>query len=250
MSASWAYAIISVVLVSLVSLIGIALLLIAGERRLKKWIFILVSLSVGGLLGDAFIHLLPESLERFKSHSVCAIMIIIGILIFFVLEKFLHWRHDHSLNGKDHILPVGYMNLVAEAFHNLFDGLIIGSSYMVNIHLGLTTTIAVVLHEIPHEIGNFGILIHSGFIPRRAILLNFYAAVFAVLGAPLAILASSYIDNFSNIMLPVTAGGFIYISASDLIPELHKDNKPFVSILQLLAMVTGVLFMLLLTVIE
>ncbi|TAL35758.1 MAG: ZIP family metal transporter [Spirochaetes bacterium] len=244
MSESILYSLGAVIAVSLISLIGILILLI-GEEMLRRGLFVLVSLSVGGLLGDSFIHLIPESFKRSTSAMESALLVIAGIFVFFILEKLLQWRHDHALPGKDNgIHPVGYMNLVADGLHNLFDGMLIASSFMAGTHIGVTTTLAVVLHEIPQEIGDFGILLHAGFTKRKALLFNFLSASLAILGALGAILLNTGFENFSSLMLPLTAGGFIYIAASDLIPELHKETNPLRSIIQLGAMAAGTGMML------
>jgi zinc and cadmium transporter len=250
MSESILYSLGAVVVVSLISLIGI-LILVIGEDRLRRSIFILVSLSVGGLFGDAFIHLLPESFKRLESSTWCALLVIGGIFIFFVLEKILQWRHDHNLDEDEtHIHPVGYMNLISDGLHNLFDGMLIGASFLADTHIGITTTLAVIMHEIPQEIGDFGVLLHAGFSKRRALLFNFFSASLAIVGALAAIFLNARIEGFSSLMLPLTAGGFIYIAGSDLIPELHKDKSPLRSVIQLVGMTAGTCMMVALALVE
>jgi zinc and cadmium transporter len=138
------------------------------------------------------------------------------------------------------IEPVGYLNLSADATHNLIDGMLIGAAYTVNASVGLATTIAIILHEIPQELGDFGVLVHAGFSKGRALAFNFLSGLFAVVGAVVSVLASQYVLSFSRFMLPFTAGGFIYIAGSDLLPELQKERKPGKSGLQLIALVSGV----------
>jgi zinc and cadmium transporter len=142
------------------------------------------------------------------------------------------------------------MNLVADGVHNLIDGMLIGASYLASLPLGFATTAAVVLHEIPQEIGDFGVLLHSGFSKRRALLFNFCSASLAIVGALIALLVGTRIEGFTQWMLPLTAGGFIYIAGSDLLPELHKELELLRSALQLAAMGTGVGLMLLLALLE
>src|SRR5882672_6133068 len=139
------------------------------------------------------------------------------------------------------------MNLAADAVHNLIDGMIIGVAYLVSVPIGVATTIAVVCHEIPHELGNFVVLLHAGFQPRRALLFNFLSAVFAIAGCVISLLLGSHIESFSILLVPLAAGGFIYIAGSDLVPELHKEANPRKSAVQLVAMGAGVGIMLLLT---
>jgi zinc and cadmium transporter len=249
LSFTWVYAIASVVVVSLLSLIGIACISIS-EQRLKRIIFMMVSLAVGAMFGDAFIHLLPESFENTRSKVGTSLYVLAGIFAFFVLEKFLLWRHQHTLESDSHIHHVGYMNLIADGVHNLIDGMIIGASYLISTPVGVATTMAVVFHEIPHELGNFFVLLHAGFTKKRALFFNFLSATLAILGAIAALVIGSSVASFSALMLPLAAGGFIYIAGSDLIPELHKDPSPSRAAVQLVGMATGVGLMLLLILVE
>jgi len=245
----WLYSLISVVVVSLLSLIGLAFISV-GEEKLKRIIFFMVSLAVGGLFGDAFIHLLPDSFEKLDSKTEASLYVLAGILAFFILEKFLRWRHQHVLEA-DHVLhPVGYINLLADGVHNFLDGVIIGASYVVGLHVGVATTLAVVFHEIPHELGNFFVLLYAGFTKRKALFFNFLSALFAVLGTIISLLVGSKVANFANVMLPLAAGGFIYIAGSDLVPELNKESKLGKSLVQMLAIGLGVGLMLLLDMLE
>jgi zinc and cadmium transporter len=248
-SAERVYALVSVILVSLISLVGIAFVSI-NEERLKQLIFIMVSLAVGSLFGDAFIHLLPESFEKSRAQLETSLYVLAGIFLFFILEKFLLWRHQHTLEFSNAIRPMGYMNLFADGVHNLIDGMIIGASYTVSLQVGFATTMAVIFHEIPHELGNFFVLLYAGFTKRRALFCNFISAIFAILGTIISLLIGSTVENFSAMMLPVAAGGFIYIAGSDLVPELNKELRPSKSIVQMLAIATGVGLMLLLDLLE
>ncbi len=241
----WLYALGSVVLISLISLVGVITLSL-NERLLRKLIFALVAMSVGALFGDAFIHLLPEAYEEAPGSIMPSIYVLTGIIGFFILEKFLRWRHEHSLEACCPLHPVGHINLVADGLHNFVDGILVASSYMVSLPVGIATTVAVVLHEIPQEIGDFSILVHAGFSKTRALLLNLLSASLAVLGAILALLVGSSLEGFSSIIIPLTAGGFIYIAGSDLVPELHKVHEPGKSIMQFGAMAAGVFIMFLL----
>ncbi len=240
----WLYTLVSVVLVSLLSLIGV-LFISLDDQRLRRLVFLLVSLAVGALFGDVFIHLLPETFASAKGMAP-SLAVLGGIFLFFILEKFLHWRHQHLTDSGSSVRPLGYMNLVANGLHNLLDGLMIGAAYLVSLPVGLATSTAVVLHEIPHEIGDFGILIHAGFSRRRALLFNFLSACLAIVGALAALLIGGRMAEFSRLMIPLTAGGFIYIAGSDLLPELHEESKPSQSLAQLLAILCGVCLMMLL----
>jgi zinc and cadmium transporter len=244
-SAKVLYAFGSVTLVSLVSLIGI-LTISVSEEKLRSALFVLVSLAAGAMFGDAFIHLLPESFQKSGGTLLPSMSVLAGILAFFILEKFLLWRHQHTLESSNRIHPLGYLNLIADGVHNLIDGMMIGASYLVSLPLGIATTLAVVFHEIPQEIGDFGILLHAGFTKKRALFFNFLSATLAIFGTAFALLISSSLESFSVVMLPFTAGGFIYIAGSDLLPELQKELEPAKSTVQLVAMAGGIGLMLIL----
>jgi zinc and cadmium transporter len=248
-SVTWLYAIGSVILVSLVSLLGIIAIAIR-EQRLKRVIFVLVSLAVGGLFGDVFIHLLPEAFEKFGATLKTSLYVLAGIFTFFGLEKFLRWRHEYSVSSGDHIHPVGYLNLFADGLHNLIDGMLIGASYLMSLPVGAATTLAVILHEIPQEIGDFGILRQAGFSRARALFYNYLSALLARAGTVIALLVGDKVESFSAVMLPFTAGGFVYIAGSDLLPELNREIEPAKSAVQLIAMGAGVGLMPLLTALE
>jgi zinc and cadmium transporter len=238
------YIFISVCLVSLISLIGASGFLLNAER-LRQFIFVAVSFAAGAMLGDAFIHLIPESFERLANKKATSIYVLAGFFMFFVLEKFLRWQHKHTGADDGHALePVGYLNLFADGVHNYLDGLLIGASYLINVPIGITTTIAVLLHEIPQEIGDLGVLIHVGFSKRRALLFNFLSALLAVLGAITALILGEISQAFAAVMLPVTAGGFIYIAGSDLVPELQKENSLSKSAVQFTGLAAGAALML------
>ncbi|MBI2522885.1 ZIP family metal transporter [Candidatus Woesearchaeota archaeon] len=239
----WIYSIVSVLIVSLVSFVGILTLSIKTEK-LKKILLYLVSFSAGALFGDAFIHLLPEIVEEVGFGLQISLYVTSGIMVSFIIEKFIHWRHCHIPNTKDHIHPFAMMNLFGDGVHNFIDGLIIGASYLVNIPVGIATTLAVILHELPQEIGDFGILLHGGFSKTKALFFNFVTALTAVFGAVVSLLLSSIVGNITTFLIPFAAGTFIYIAGSDLIPELHKEVKVEKSLLQLIAIVLGVLVML------
>ena len=246
---TWLYAFASVVVVSFLSLVGV-LTLSVREKYIRKAILYLVSFAVGALFGDALIHLLPEAFENIASSLSVSLLILSGIVIFFVLEKFVYWRHCHIIGSERHYHPVVVMNLVGDFIHNFLDGIIIGASYVVSVPLGLATTIAVVLHEIPQEIGDFGVLIHGGLSIKKALLYNFLSALAALIGLFLVFALGSLASSFSIYLLPVAAGGFLYIAGSDLIPELKHETKIAASIGQLLAIILGIGVMIALLLVE
>ncbi|HEY9867706.1 MAG TPA: ZIP family metal transporter [Candidatus Obscuribacterales bacterium] len=258
MATPWIYAIASVLAVSLVSLIGLVTMSLDKER-LKKATPLLVSLAAGAMFGNAFIHLLPEAFEGAGNSLVVSLSVLGGIFAFFVLEKVLLWRHCHSLDhcsssqhchDADHVHPVGYMSLLADGLENLVDGMVIGAAYMVSIPVGIATTLAVVLHEVPTEMADFGVLMHAGFSRARAVAMNLASSLIGLVGAVIALWAGSAIENFPVLMAPVAAGCFIYLAGSDLLPQMHKELRPSRSLLQLLAMGFGVAVMLLLALCE
>jgi zinc and cadmium transporter len=249
MRPAWLYALISVTVVSLISFAGVVALGIS-RQRLQPAVFALVSLAVGAMLGDAFLHLLPEAFARAPASPATPLYCLAGIVLFFALEKFLLWRHDHAAEHTHPIRPVGYINLLADALHNLIDGVLVGAGYLVSVPIGLATTIAVCLHEIPQEIGDYGVLLHAGFTRRRARWFNFLTATLAVAGAALALALGAWREQFTSAALPLTAGGFIYIAGCDLVPELHKERQPRQAAIQLLAIGSGIGVMLLLRTLE
>jgi len=206
----------------------------------------MVSFAAGGLLGGAFLHLLPELVAEGHFGVMSSFYILVGILLFFILEKIIHWRHCHLCATKKHVHALGYMNLIGDAFHNFTDGILIAGSYMLSIPIGIATTIAVIMHEIPQEMGDFGVLLHSGMTVRKALLFNFLSALTAVFGAVIILGLGVNNEKLVQIIIPITIGGFIYIASSDLIPELHKDVKIKNSIVQLISLITGIGIMLLL----
>ena len=243
------YALVAVIVVSLVSLVGVFTLSIK-EEVIKKYTFLLVSLAVGALLGDAFIHLIPEAFESGINPLFISLLIIGGIVLFFIFEKFLHWHHHGDDADEHNIHPVGKLVLFSDGVHNFIDGMIIGISFMVSLPLGVATTLAVILHEIPQEIGDFAVLLHAGYSRKRALWLNFLSALTAVLGTLVAFILGEAGESITAWVLPLAAGGFIYIAMTDLIPELHKTKGEKHSLFQLLALVLGVVLMIVLFFLE
>ncbi|MBI2548191.1 ZIP family metal transporter [Candidatus Woesearchaeota archaeon] len=249
MAQVWIYALLSVLVVSLVSFVGI-LTLSFRTKTLQKMLLYMVSFSTGALFGDVFLHLLPEVANEQGFTVTISLAVLFGIVFSFVVEKVIHWRHCHVPTSKDHPHPFAVMNLFGDAVHNFLDGMIIGVSYLVSIPVGLATTVAVVLHEIPQEIGDFGVLLHGGFSRKRAILFNFLSAVTAFFGMTIALIAGSLVGGLTNILVPFAAGGFVYIAGSDLIPELHKEENTTKSLVQLFTFLLGIALMAALLLLE
>lgn len=245
---TYVYSLLGVIVVSLVSLIGVFSLSFK-EEIVRKYISIFISLAVGALLGDAFIHLIPEALLGAGGSLSISILIISGIVVFFILEKFLHWHHHGEDKEESHVHPMGRLVMLSDGIHNFIDGMIIGASFFVSTSVGIATTLAVILHEIPQEIGDFAVLLHAGYTKMRALWLNFLSALFAIAGV-LVIFLLGKEQTIIAWILPIAAGGFIYIAVADLIPELQKTKKVTYSIAQILAVIAGVLAMTALTFVE
>jgi len=246
----WMLGILSVVAISGISLIGILTLWLA-DKKLKKIFTYLVSFAAGGLLGDTFLHLIPEAVGETGLEITASFLIILGILSSFAVERFLQWRHCHILTSQEHPHSFAYMNLFGDAVHNLIDGLIVGGSYLASIPLGVASTIAVIFHEIPQELGDFSVLVYGGFHKRKALMFNFLTALTAIVGAIIALIIGSAVGGFVPLLVPFAAGNFIYIAGSDLIPELRKDTpEPKKAVLQMTSIVLGFVPMVLLLMME
>lgn len=221
------YILISTFLVSLISFVGV-LTLFLKEERLNKILLYLVAFSAGSLIGGAFLHLIPEAiinvgLEEDQLFKIF-LYLLLGFCTFFVLEQFISWHHHHSTQHPE-IKPFSYLILFSDAIHNFIDGLIIAASFVISIPVGLVTVLAVVLHEVPQEIGDFGVLIYGGFKKFRALYLNFLSGILAIIGGIVGFLISEKIGHSIIFLLPFAAGNFIYIACSDLIPEIkQKEN--------------------------
>ncbi len=216
------YALVSSIIVSLVAVIGTVPLLLKKNIS-KRILTLLLSVSVGTLLGSVFIQLLPESIENGYTLDI-PYFLIIGFLVFFILEKFIHSRHgnQHDECAHSHGYSLGLVNIIGDGIHNFIDGLLIGSAYLISIPLGIGATVSIALHELPQEIADFGILLYSGFSKKRALFYNFLSAITAIAGTIVGLILSTKLTNFNHFILPFTAGVFLYIGASNLLPELHR----------------------------
>jgi zinc and cadmium transporter len=212
------------------------------KETLHKITLFLVSLSAGALMGGAFLHLLPEAAQEIET-SKLYLIVLAAFIFFFFMEKLLFWRHCHKENCPIHTF--GYMNLVGDSLHNFIDGLVIAGAFLVDIKLGIATTIAIAIHEIPQEIGDFGVLIHAGFNKKKALVVNYLVALTVVLGGVVGYFISFSLNNIIPYLLPFAAGGFIYIAASDLMPELRKETNLKRSISSFAVFILGIALMLL-----
>ncbi|HRY36677.1 MAG TPA: ZIP family metal transporter [Candidatus Magasanikbacteria bacterium] len=216
------------------------LLLYFKKETLNKITLLLVSLSAGALMGGAFFHLLPEAAEELDI-NVLLLTVVISFVFFFFLEKLLFWRHCHK--GECSVHTFGYMNLIGDSLHNFIDGVVIASAFLIDIRLGVVTTLAIALHEIPQEIGDFGVLIHAGFEKKKALIVNYLVALTVLLGGIAGYFASFAIKGVVPYLLPFAAGGFIYIAASDLMPEIRKETNLKKSLLSFIIFIFGIIMM-------
>jgi zinc and cadmium transporter len=234
----WLLSLAAVIAVSFISLLSVLALLVRPSA-LQKLLLLLVSFAAGALLGDAFLHLIPEiAATEGGLDTIASLWLLAGVIAFFVLEKVLHWHHAH-LHREEVVHPVAVSNLVGDGLHNFVDGAIVAGAFVASTSLGVATTIAVALHEIPQELGDFGILVHAGLKPPRAVFLNFMSGLVAIAGA-VATLMFLPVESVERLLLPFSAGAFVYIASTDLIPELHKEPEPVKSIIQVVALVAGV----------
>ncbi len=237
MAEVWIYTLTSVSAISAVSLIGVFTLGIKQER-LQRILFYLVSFSAGALLGDVFIHILPEIMEG-EGALRNGIYVLAGIMLFMVLERMLRWHHSHG-SHKEEIHSVVYLTIIGDAFHNFLDGVAIAVSFLISIPIGIATASAVIFHEIPQEIGQYAILVHGGWSRKKALRYNFFSALTAIAGALLVLV---FATNFTDALAPLlglTAASFIYIALADLIPELQKEPNTRRFIVQLVWMLAGI----------
>ncbi len=230
--------------ISLISLIGIFSLFIK-DKLLNNILLLLVGFSGGTLIGGAFLHLLPETLKKSFQITNTFLYLIIGFVIFFILEKYLFWRHCHEKICEVHSFT--YMNLIGDGIHNLIDGLLIGASFYADIKIAIAVSIAIIMHEIPQELGDFAVLVYGGFSKYKALLFNFLSGATAMIGTLIGYFFAANTINFTLILFPIAAGGFIYIAACDLIPELHRQPDTKKSNISILFFILGILLMLLFT---
>ncbi len=252
-----AYAFLSILAVSLVSFVGIVAFSLQ-ERFMKKILFVLVGLAAGALLGDAIFHLIPEAIQNIENERVFGITVIAGILFFFILEKYLRWHHAHhgaeeehtSEEAEHHPAHLAPLVLVADGVHNMVDGAVIAASFLISPVIGVTTTIAVFLHEIPQEVADYALLVHSGLSRGKAVFFNFLSALTAFFGAFLVFLLNTSVESLGAYAGAFTAGAFIYIAATDLVPELQKSEGLRRGLMELAAFTGGIILMFALTFFE
>ena len=240
-------------LVSLISFVGVFTLSMKRDF-LMKIVLILVAFAAGALIGVAFFDLIPEALE--SSRTAAPVYLVLGILIFFVTERFIGWHHSHheddmgnadhkkDPHDKQHHKPFIYTNLIADGIHNFLDGTLIAASFLTSVPLGIASTIAVALHEIPQEIGDFAILLHGGLSVRGALFFNFLSALTAIAGGLMVVYISSaavVIKGLNPILLGIGGGGLLYLALTDILPEIHKETDWKKNVLQFILLLAGIL---------
>jgi len=240
----------SVLLISLLSALIVATVSIIGiitfsfsDKLVQKILIVLISFSAGSLIGGAFFHLLPESIEENSNTLQVFGYALIGFCLFFLLERILRWHHCHKVDCDVH-RHLGFINLFGDGVHNLIDGLIIYSSFAVSPALGIPVTLSIILHEAPQEIGDFGVLLYAGYKKSKALLYNFIAASMVIVGVVIGFMLLDQIEGINSFLIPFAAGNFIYIAASDLIPEIHQEKSLAKSMISFAIFVLALLFML------
>jgi len=233
--------------ISLIAFVGASTLFLK-EKILNKILLLLVAFSAGALIGGAFLHLIPEAVNKvgIKENSISEIFLylIFGFCAFFVLEQFIGWHHHHATRHPE-IMPFSYLILISDGIHNFIDGLIVAGSFVASLPMGVACALAVALHEIPQEIGDYGILVYGGFKKIRALFLNFASAIAIIFGGISGFFLSERIEEKIVFLLPFAAGTFIYVAASDLIPQIKNERNFKKSLIHFLVFLTGIGLMLL-----
>lgn len=230
---------------SVLSLIG-GLLLLLSKKLILKASHLLISFAAGTLLGTVFFHLLPEAVEEHDPSEVF-LFTLIGILVFFLIERFIHWFHSHShrelTEEMDHADAAAPLIIIGDSVHNFIDGVIIAATFLISFPLGVITALAVIAHEIPQEIGDFAILLRKGISRGKVLLINFLSSLSAVVGALLTFYLKDTIHGYLPIFISLTAGFFIYIASSDLIPEIHHEKRKGFAIYETILLLAGATLM-------
>ncbi len=220
-------------------------LLLKRETR-TRLVSLLVSYACGVLLGATFFGLLPSALRQAEAEPVLA-AVLGGLIVFFLVERYLHWHHCHEPECEAHS-TMGPLILIGDGIHNFIDGVMIATAFQVSTELGISTALAVLAHEVPQEVGDFGILLSSGYSPSRAFRLNLYSSLSALLGATAALLTPLAALGLIPYVIAVAAASFLYIAVSDLIPDMHRHQRKGAAISQFVLMLAGVASMWLMAV--
>ena len=229
------------------SLLSLTLAYLFSKLKMVNYADYFVSFAVGTLLGAAFLEIIPHAYELSRDLHQISLIVLIGILVFFILEKLLVWRHCHGSHCENHSPVVnhdvkkGSILIIGDCFHNFIDGILIASAFIVDINLGLITALAIIVHEIPQEISNFSILINSGYSLSRTLLMNIITGCAMIIGAILAYFVLNDLEFLIPIILSFAASSMIYVAISDLIPSLHKKVEIKQTFQQTFSIFLGVL---------
>lgn len=229
--------------ISLLAWIGI-LTLFLNDAVLEEILLLLVALAAGSLIGGAFLHLLPRAIGLYGAGNTLPLFLytIAGFCLFYLLEQFIQWHHHHAATH-DHE-PVTYLVLLADTVHNFIDGLVVAGAFLLSVDVGLVTAAAIGLHEIPQEIGDFGVLVYGGFEEVEALVLNFLTQATVIVGGVVGYLVGGHVEGMPAVLLPFAAGTFIYIASSDLIPEMTVETNQRKATLTFGVFLLGILLML------
>ena len=244
------YPIVSVIIVSLISVV-FAIPFLIKKRISKRVLLFLLSLSVGVLLATVFVNFLPEAVSHNYTLGL-ALNLFLGFLLMFVLEKLVHYHHSKRAENEDyghgHAYSLAPVNLIGDGIHNFIDGLVIAGSYAVSTTLGIAATISIIFHEVPQEIADFGVLLYSGLSKKKALIFNFLSATTAILGTVFGLLLAGSLQGFNEFIIPFAAGNFIYIAASNLVPQLHRECSILDTLIHVAAMILGVAIIVVITI--
>jgi len=224
---------------SAIALVG-SVTLVLREETLKKLLLPLVALASGTLLGGALFHMIPASVDKLGNQLSIYIWILVGFTLFLGLEQFLHWHHCHRTPSEHR--PLTYLILIADGVHNFIGGLAVAGAFLIDIRVGVSAWLAAAAHEVPQELGDFGILIHGGWKKGRALLYNFLSALTFLVGGIVAYGASFNFDV--TFLLPFAAGNFIYIAAADLIPEIKHEESAKLNVIHFASFLIGIALLL------
>ena len=224
---------------SAIALVG-SVTLFLSEATLRKLLLPLVALAAGTLLGGALLHMIPAAIEKSGNQLSVYLWTLLGFTLFLALEQFLHWHHCHRAPSEHR--PLTYLILIADGVHNFIGGLAVAGAFLIDVRVGITTWLAAAAHEVPQELGDFGILIHGGWKKSAALLYNFLSALTFLLGGIVAYGASFNFDV--TFLLPFAAGNFIYIAAADLIPEIKHEESAALNVIHFLSFLVGIALLL------
>jgi len=212
-----------------------------SERNRERLILPLVAFSAGSLLGGALLHMIPESVERSAGAHSTYLWVLAGFTTFFALEQFLHWQHWHH-DATDRKSPLSHLMVAGDSLHNLLGGVAVAGAFLVDIPLGITTWVVAAAHEVPQELGKYGVLLHGGWSRKHALLVSFASSLTFMVGSVLTYAASATIDV--AFLVPFAAGNFLYIAASDLVPEVNKHHSIRINLLHFFSFVAGIALLL------